>query len=369
MNYLILSIFLFSNYILCSSDLIKTIFESLEGKPLKEKFKVYHFLFKRNYELNSEEGVRRYKIFKTNLKTIYNKNLQNLPYRLGITQFTDITYEEYRKYVSVSSNLKNSKTNLASETLKHPNQTNNEEKIIFVNEPKQISKQDWSIYLLPPRDQIQCKSSYAFAVTSAIEAQISFFDSDLKREYLSTQFLIDCDFGNNKCENGNAIQTLDFATRGLEYESRYSFSGKTSIQIQNQCIQKDTNRIKISGFTYCDNSNHTDKARRCSPRVWTKMLDRGAFITHIDISSEVFQHYSSGYIILNNEDCLFFNQASHWVTVVGLFQIPEHKKQYVKIRNSFGISWGENGYFNIIYEPESPHENCGISHIALLPQL
>ena len=56
----------------------KSILQSFKDKPKKELFKVYHFLYNKNYELYSEEGIRRYKIFKSNLKVIDEVNSQNL---------------------------------------------------------------------------------------------------------------------------------------------------------------------------------------------------------------------------------------------------------------------------------------------------
>ena len=71
----------------------KVISPFLDG-PKKQLFKVYHLLFQKNYDLNSEEGVKRYKIFKSNLKLHKEHNDKNLGYTLGIGPFTDLTQEE-----------------------------------------------------------------------------------------------------------------------------------------------------------------------------------------------------------------------------------------------------------------------------------
>jgi len=39
-------------------------------KPAKDVFKAYHIVYSRNYELNSEEALKRYKNFKLNLEHI-----------------------------------------------------------------------------------------------------------------------------------------------------------------------------------------------------------------------------------------------------------------------------------------------------------
>jgi len=79
----------------------RQILNSLKNASLGEKFQVFHQLFKKPYEINSEEGLRRFTIFQSNLKKIDEINSKNLSYKLGITPFTDLTLEEYReKYTS-----------------------------------------------------------------------------------------------------------------------------------------------------------------------------------------------------------------------------------------------------------------------------
>ncbi len=61
-----------------------------EGSP-KELFKVWHFLNKKEYDLNSEYSLTRYKKFKDNLKLIKAHSNKNLPYKLGLNEFSDLS--------------------------------------------------------------------------------------------------------------------------------------------------------------------------------------------------------------------------------------------------------------------------------------
>lgn len=79
------------------NDIRTTILSNFQDKPKKELFKVFHFLFERKYDLNSEEGFNRYKTFKNNLKFIETQNKKQSSYKLGITQFTDLTADEFKK--------------------------------------------------------------------------------------------------------------------------------------------------------------------------------------------------------------------------------------------------------------------------------
>ena len=75
----------------CSPQVHQSILKKFEDKPVKEFFKVFHLLFGKKYDLNSEEGVKRYYIFKQNVKLIKETNAKKLSYEFGVNQFTDLT--------------------------------------------------------------------------------------------------------------------------------------------------------------------------------------------------------------------------------------------------------------------------------------
>ena len=54
----------------------------LDG-PKKELFKIYHQIYNKKYDLNSEEGIRRYRIFKDSLKYIKQENAKGHSHKLG----------------------------------------------------------------------------------------------------------------------------------------------------------------------------------------------------------------------------------------------------------------------------------------------
>ena len=71
--------------------------KTAESQPIKEQFKIYHFLFKKKYSLNSEEGINRYKIFKANLSLIKSQNEIVKSGKYGINKYTDRSNLEYYK--------------------------------------------------------------------------------------------------------------------------------------------------------------------------------------------------------------------------------------------------------------------------------
>ena len=70
-----------------------------------------------------------------------------------------------------------------------------------------------------------------------------------------------------------------------------------------------------------------------------------------------FQFYKSG--IFSSESCSN-TQLDHAVTAVGIGMTSDGRKYYI-IKNSWGTSWGEDGY--IYYSADIPNM-CGIAQDA-----
>merc|ERR1712222_162094 len=66
-----------------------------DGLPQKEIFKAFHYLHQKQYSLNSQEGLKRYRIFKQNENWIKEENTKLGKTVYGTTQFSDLTHEEF----------------------------------------------------------------------------------------------------------------------------------------------------------------------------------------------------------------------------------------------------------------------------------
>lgn len=83
------------------SDILK----NYENKPTKEVFKAWHYAFEKEYDLNSEEGLKRYRIFKENINYIKKVNSEEESFKLGLGPFTDLTFEEFTSFAGSKNEL------------------------------------------------------------------------------------------------------------------------------------------------------------------------------------------------------------------------------------------------------------------------
>jgi C1A family cysteine protease len=349
-------------------DSREKIFEMFQDAPIKEQFKIFHYVFKKDYQLNSDEAIRRYRIFKENINRINEVNSKKLSYKFGINQFCDLTSEEFKNKFLLNSDIK--KTQL-TDTLRMLREEGFFDRYAdddeFLVKPKQEEtvkpKEDeikayptvnHSKYLLAPRNQGQCGSCWAFATTAVVEAAYAIKTSTLT-PYLSNQQLIDCNTnGNSGCNGGNPYNGLKYAmSTGITKDSNYPYKA-----LQNTCTNtKIKSPYKIATFNWC--SNYVGGYKACSFNFVYSLLSKGPVAVGIDGSN--IQLYSSG---IFDEDC---SEDNHAVVLVG-YGVEADGKEFWLVRNSWSPNWGENGHIRVA-KNDSNKFSCFVANEAILPRL
>jgi cathepsin L len=87
----------------------------------------------------------------------------------------------------------------------------------------------------------------------------------------------------------------------------------------------------------------------------------GPISVTIDASLPSFKSYSSGVYFMDSCGAAGFN---HGVTVVGYGTDEETGLDYYLVKNSWGSSWGENGYIRMA---RNKNNNCLIAAAASYP--
>jgi hypothetical protein len=294
------------------SNIDSILEEMLVDKPTKEIFKTYHKLYNKEYGINTEEAIQRYRAFKKNLAEIREVNSKNLSYKFGFGPFTDISKEEFKQKVLSKPFEEEFDPNFA--------QTPYETGQTQVN---------WLNYLRPAVSQEACGSCWAFASITALEGNYKIAYG--KEIALSQQELIDCDLKNKGCNGGSAPNSFGYIqTNGVAFLSEYPYTSTKST-----CRSNSTKRNKVV-------SRH-ETCTRCNLQSWMSILAKGPIYT--TMISDNIGLYKSGIL---EDICPGYKGANnHGVVVVGISNDNDGKGDYLIVRNSWGQAWGEQGNYRI----------------------
>jgi len=274
----------------------------------------------------------KYAVFKANRELIEAHNLKNLPWRMAINEFADMTPEEFRK-TRLGNVLDKPKAQIASSRLSAP--------------VKADPSLDWRDKgaVSPVRDQGQCGACWAFSVVGAIESAC--FIATHHLEELSIQMVIDCttDIGNEGCNGGFMDRTFNWTEKHpLCAESSYPWTERSG-----KCHScPPVPGCKVIGFTEIPEGD--DKALM-------EALNKQPIAVAVDASSWSF--YSGGVFDGKCDS----KQVDHTALLIGYG--TDSGKQYWTLQNSWGASWGEKGYIRLIRKPDE----CGISEMAMYPNV
>jgi len=254
----------------------------------------------------------RLAIFVQNYEFIQQMNSQDNTFTLGINKFSDMTLEEFQK--TYTGALTNGTTGCSTWTPPGDGPT----------PPPTLDWREKHI-ITPVKDQGQCGSCWAFAAAEVLESAYALKTGVLN--ILSPQELVDCESTSFGCSGGYPDHALEYASEhGLELEQEYPYTAS-----DGKCTAKDTS-YKVSPCTLVP--THDEK-------VLQQAVTIAPVVVLIEADQRVFQFYQSG--IIPQKSC--GASIDHAVQLVGYGD--ENGKQYWLVRNSWGASWGEDGYVKL----------------------
>ncbi|KAH7856973.1 hypothetical protein Vadar_007448 [Vaccinium darrowii] len=286
------------------------------------------------------EREMRFNIFKGNVEFIESFNRAgNRPYKLGINQFADLTNEEFR--ASHNGYKKPS----------HPGQSK-VQKFRYENVSAVPSSMDWRKKgaVTAIKDQGQCGSCWAFSTIAATEGIHEITTGKLIS--LSEQELVDCDTNGNDhgCEGGYMEDGFEFIikNKGVATEATYPYSAT-----DGTCDTKEeaSRAATITGY---------EKVPANSEAALLKAVANQPVSVSIDAGESAFQFYSSG---IFTGAC--GTNLDHGVTAVGYGS--DGGTKYWLVKNSWGTSWGEEGYIRMQRDIDAKEGLCGIAMDSSYP--
>ena len=281
----------------------------------------------------------------TNDEYIDRINQANKSYKLGHNQFSGMDEFDFIQYIQ-------------NVELRYPSPP----LVLYeLNETSIPESVDWrnKNAVTPVKDQGQCGSCWSFSTTGALEGIYAIKTGKLVS--LSEQQLVDCDnfkYGgkDHGCNGGLMDNAFSWIQKngGLCTEDAYPYisqTGKTQA-CQTLCSVVPNTQIK----SWVDIPS-TDQA------LMTAIAQQPVSIA-IEADQRDFQLYQSGVFTAKCGTTL-----DHGVLVVGYG--TENNNDFYLVKNSWGITWGDQGYIKLGRGPQynNGQGQCGILLEASYPVL
>jgi len=289
------------------------------------------FQFVKDYskQYPTVEVFDRFNIFKANLEMIEAHNNGSSGWKMGLNQFADLTAAEFKAYLGLKPR---DNSYIRSQNVEQlPAATPND--IDWVSKGA----------VTPVKDQAQCGSCWAFSTTGAVEGAVFVKSGQLTS--VSEQQLVDCagSSGNQGCNGGLMDDAFNWiiSHRGIGSESSYPYTAR-----DGQC--RDVPSVStISGYK---------DVQQGSEDALMNALNQQPVAIAIEADQSSFQFYKSGVF---TGPC--GAQLDHGVLLVG--SGTDGGQQYWRVKNSWGASWGDQGYIRMIRGKNM----CGLSNMASYP--
>jgi len=293
-----------------------------------------NFLSNFQKQYTADNFFHRFNIFKNNLVTIREHNKKGLSWTMGVNQFSDMTSEEFSDMVG-----------------KFPERPASSNAELFRPTAGFVAPDSWDWRtkgaVTPVKDQRQCGSCWAFSTVGALEGwnQITFG----QLLSFSEQQLVDCSkdtcYG---CQGGWPYKATEYVQQnGICLGSDYPYKG-----VDGQCKDKQcTPAIKPGALKgYFNISGEKDML---------EAVTKGPVEVLVEADRSAFQFYRSGTL----DDASCGQDIDHAITLVG-YGTDTTGKNYWIVKNSWGSSWGANGYIMLVRDKNM----CGINTGPVQPK-
>ncbi|XP_053945914.1 procathepsin L-like [Anastrepha ludens] len=294
-----------------------------------QNISLFQLVYGKHYETDSEER-RREDVFLKNFALIeehnlnYTKGLSN--FELGVNEYADLSAEEFASLLIVNEDI-------------HDMPSVFEQGATFIP-PANVefpAAVDWRELgaVTEVKKQNRCGSCWAFSATGALEGQ--HFRKTSKLISLSEQNLIDCTitYGNKGCRGGIKERGFLYVrdNGGINSAAVYPYRA----QLGPECLFDASAIVATSkGFV------------RLTPDDEYNLLAAVATVGPIavKINSHCLrqQFYRQG---IFDDDACSEGQPNHAVLVVGYGRDNVTNTDYWILKNSWGVSWGMDGYIRV----------------------
>ncbi|GER56745.1 cysteine proteinases superfamily protein [Striga asiatica] len=295
------------------------------------------------YNKLDEPTNDRFPAFRENVLRIHHFNQLDEQYKLGLNQFSDLTAHEFAARHGCQPGPHQPLDLLEEEFSQLEYHTS--------DVPTSV---DWRAKgaVTYVKNQLNCKSCWAFSAVGAVEG-INFVRTG-RLVSLSAQELVDCDKRNNGCRKGNVVRAFDFIRdRGITSERVYPYVGKQRI-CDSTKVKSPV--VKIAGYKRIPPNNEKALMQAVAQQPVSAAI----------AADNDFVYYKTGIYNGNCSTASSSKDLNHAVTVVG-YGMTKQGIKFWTVKNSWGGSWGENGYIRMARDVKYKSGMCGIAIEASYP--
>lgn len=303
---------------------------AIAGSSDHMAFTEYVRTFNKVYEASAV--AHKFAMFVENSKIIAEHNAKDSSYKLGMNAFGDLSSAEFK---AIYTGL------IPKETIPAN---------VYTDAPlaAPLAAVDWRTKnaVTPVKNQGQCGSCWAFSTTGSVEGANAIKSGTLTS--LSEQQLVDCSSseGNQGCNGGLMDNAFNYIikNKGLGSEASYPYTA------QDGSCKKVASVNTVSSFKDCPAGDE---------KTLLTMVNSGPVSIAIEADTSAFQLYKSG--VFDNAGC--GKNLDHGVLAVGYDTDASSKKDYWIVKNSWGASWGNQGYIWLVRNKNM----CGLAQMASQP--
>jgi len=291
------------------------------GDALLSKFEAWKKEHGKSYE-SADALTAAMTAFATNEQIITEHNAKGSSYTLGHNEFSDLTWEQFR-----STHMSEIFTNKAPKNM---------DRVHLAGIGQDVAASvDWVTKgaVTPVKNQQRCGSCWAFSTTGSMEGAYQIATGKLVS--FSEEDLVQCDHnGDQGCQGGLMDNAFEWIQKnGICTEDSYPYTSGSGV----------TGTCKKTCSPVATNTGHKDVPAKDETALQSAVAQNPVSIA-IEADKSAFQLYKSG--VLDSSSC--GTKLDHGVLIVGYGSDSASGKDYWKVKNSWGATWGEEGYVRMV---------------------
>lgn len=306
-----------------------TLFVS--GIANMDHFNLFVIKYNKQYA-HVKEHLEKYKVFQENKERIETLSKMYPELTFSMNEYGDMTQEEFHHTMKGY--------NMVSKTKSC-------EPYTFYNTsfPPSVDWRDENV-VTSVKNQGQCGSCWSFSAAGAMEGAWAISTGELVN--LSEQQLMDCStrYVNFGCNGGEMDHAFGYAIdNGMCVDDQVPY-----VAISSSCSEEEQQCDHRVTFTSCKDVPSGNEI------ALQEVIHFTPASVAIEADTTVFQFYKGG--VITSSQC--GTNLDHGVLVVGYG--TDNGQDYWLVKNSWGTSWGEDGYVRIARNMDTNNEGvCGIA--------